>query len=63
MNKEQLLADDYCPDCAKELDTGYECNGCGKDWLPEIQELYRKYDVEENVVDLRIAINAHAKEN
>lgn len=63
MNKEQLLASDYCPDCAKELDTGYECNGCGKDWLDEVHALYRKYGVEENVVDLRISVNKAALEN
>ena len=23
---------DYCPTCGRELDTGWECNGCGLDW-------------------------------
>lgn len=27
------VREDQCPDCAGDLDTGWECNGCGKDWL------------------------------
>ncbi len=27
-----LLAEDICPDCLGELDTGWECNGCGRDF-------------------------------
>lgn len=23
----------YCPACGGEIDTGYECNKCGRDWL------------------------------
>ncbi len=22
----------YCPACGGEIDTGYECNKCGRDW-------------------------------
>lgn len=29
--KEALSADDVCPWCLGELDTGWECNKCGKD--------------------------------
>ena len=25
---------DYCPSCGGELDTGFECNSCGRDWQP-----------------------------
>jgi hypothetical protein len=25
---------DYCPSCAGELDTGFECLKCGEDWRP-----------------------------
>lgn len=25
---------EYCPACAGELDTGYECLRCGRDWRP-----------------------------
>lgn len=25
---------EYCPSCAGELDTGYECLKCGRDWRP-----------------------------
>lgn len=24
----------YCPACAGELDTGFECLQCGRDWRP-----------------------------
>lgn len=23
----------YCPACGGSIDTGYECNRCGRDWL------------------------------
>ena len=25
---------EYCPTCGGELDTGWECNDCGRDWRP-----------------------------
>lgn len=25
---------DYCPSCMGELDTGFECLKCGRDWRP-----------------------------
>lgn len=25
---------EYCPACAGELDTGFECKKCGRDWRP-----------------------------
>ncbi len=25
---------DNCPSCGRGVDTGWECNGCGKDWKP-----------------------------
>jgi len=27
------LANDICPECGEDIDTGYECNGCGKDYV------------------------------
>jgi len=24
----------YCPTCSGSLDTGWECNECGRDWMP-----------------------------
>ena len=24
---------EYCPACSDDLDTGWECNGCGIDWM------------------------------
>lgn len=33
MNDDSLSMDfEYCPACASELDTGYECLECGRDW-------------------------------
>ena len=23
----------FCPFCGDDLDTGWECNGCGQDWM------------------------------
>ena len=30
------VANDECPECGGELDTGYECNDCGFDARPEV---------------------------
>lgn len=41
-NKEQrelLVAEDACPECGGELDTGMECNDCGFDAMPEAREI------------------------
>lgn len=27
------VREDLCPDCGSDLDTGWECNGCGRDWM------------------------------
>ena len=29
-----LVSVDVCPECGGELDTGWECNGCGYDAQP-----------------------------
>lgn len=31
-----LIAEDICPECRSELDTGWQCNSCGFDAQPEI---------------------------
>jgi hypothetical protein len=31
-----LIAEDICPECRGELDTGWQCNDCGFDCQPEI---------------------------
>lgn len=36
---ERLINDDICPVCGKDLDTGYECTGCGKDWRETVEAL------------------------
>lgn len=33
----EAVNDDRCPDCGADLDTGWECNGCGKDWFTVAQ--------------------------
>ncbi len=35
----EIVADDRCPKCNDELDTGWECNQCGFDALPIIKLL------------------------
>lgn len=32
----QLISADRCARCLGELDTGWECNDCGHDWMPWI---------------------------
>lgn len=32
--EKQEMTFEYCPSCAGELDTGFECNKCGRDWRP-----------------------------
>lgn len=34
--RSQLIDEDTCPECGGELDTGWECNDCGFDCRPEI---------------------------
>lgn len=33
------LKNDRCPECGGELDTGFECNDCGFDAVPEIKHM------------------------
>lgn len=35
--REAYIANDRCPECGGDLDTGYECNDCGFDALPELK--------------------------
>jgi Zn ribbon nucleic-acid-binding protein len=37
--RELLIAEDYCPECGGELDTGWECNSCGFDAKPEADRI------------------------
>lgn len=32
--KKKDMVFEYCPSCGGDLDTGWECNVCGRDWLP-----------------------------
>jgi hypothetical protein len=34
-----LLANDLCPECLGDLDTGWECNKCGYDAMPLMQQI------------------------
>ena len=38
-HRELLIAEDRCPECGGELDTGWECNTCSFDAEPEAQEI------------------------
>ena len=29
---------DYCPSCGGDLDTGYECTKCGRDWQSYVHD-------------------------
>ena len=35
------LANDICPACGADLDTGYECNVCSKDYAQRSVEIER----------------------
>lgn len=37
-HREADIERDICPECGGELDTGWECNDCGFDALPELKE-------------------------
>jgi hypothetical protein len=47
------LVDDICPACDNDLDTGYECNGCGKDYI----------EISEEIEKLRLAISKFTTAN
>ena len=32
----ELAKEDTCPRCLGELDTGWECNDCGYDAMPDV---------------------------
>jgi hypothetical protein len=34
ISEAQSMEWEYCPSCAGELDTGFECNTCERDWRP-----------------------------
>lgn len=34
MTDNEQASFEYCPSCAGELDTGFECKQCGRDWRP-----------------------------
>jgi hypothetical protein len=31
------VKNDICPECGGSLDTGWECNKCGRDWIETAQ--------------------------
>ena len=33
---------EYCPTCSGSLDTGWECNDCGRDWRPWAYPRYER---------------------
>ena len=44
-----MVADDTCPECLGELDTGWECNKCGFDAY-ELTEHFRKLSYLEKLI-------------
>lgn len=34
---------EYCPSCRGFLDTGWECNDCGRDWRPEAYPWWERW--------------------
>ena len=42
VNESFSLDDLLCVKCGSELDTGFECNGCGFDMLPYVERLQIK---------------------
>lgn len=38
----QTMYFEYCPSCRGDLDTGWECNNCGRDWLPWAYPRWRR---------------------
>lgn len=37
---------EYCPSCAGQLDTGYECAKCGRDWQSYVHDATLRIDTE-----------------
>lgn len=37
---------EYCPACAGELDTGYECTKCGRDWQSYVHDAVLRIETE-----------------
>lgn len=40
--RETAIRGDACPECGGELDTGFECNGCGRDFQAEALRIARR---------------------
>lgn len=37
---------EYCPSCAGDLDTGYECTKCGRDWQSYVHDAVLRIEAE-----------------
>lgn len=42
----QQMVFEYCPSCAGELDTGYECTKCGRDWQSYVHDAALRIETE-----------------
>lgn len=38
-----VVMEGNCPDCGGELDEGFECNNCGTDAFPGVQEYWTQF--------------------
>lgn len=45
----------YCPECGGSIDTGYECNKCGRDWL-------EFHETRQEAIDKHAALQARITE-
>lgn len=37
---------EYCPSCGSDLDTGYECTKCGRDWRSYVHDVALRIETE-----------------
>lgn len=44
--KEQSMDFEYCPSCGGDLDTGYECTKCGRDWQSYVHDAALRIETE-----------------
>lgn len=45
-DEQQAMVFEYCPSCGGELDTGYECTKCGRDWQSYVHDAALRIETE-----------------
>lgn len=43
---EKTMNFEYCPSCGSDLDTGYECTKCGRDWQSYVHDAALRIETE-----------------